>query len=138
MHKNQTVPDSISTEHLVELKDPTRLPLIFRLKIDKMQWLTSGEWSWHSYSFKYNMQKMLNNRSLWIHMSTRVSHYASTCGRHFGQNGQKPHGNYKIQNQHFFGKTVGKHLKWQGRGERAYFGVIGRIPPTRSNPSWCA
>ena len=61
-------------------------------------------------------------------MSTRVSHYASTCGRHFGQNGQKPHGNYKIQNQHFFGKTVGKHLKWQGRGgEGAYFGVIGRI-----------
>ena len=49
-------------------------------------------------------------------MSTRVYHYASTCGRHFGQNGQKPHGNYKIQNQHFFGKTVGKHLKWQGRG----------------------
>ena len=48
-------------------------------------------------------------------MSTRVSHYASTCGGHFGQNGQKPHENYKIQNQHFFGKTVGKYLKWQGR-----------------------
>ena len=49
-------------------------------------------------------------------MSTRVSHYASTCEEHFEQNGQKPHENYKIQNQHFFGKTVGKHLKWQGRG----------------------
>ena len=38
----------------------------------------------------------------------KVFHYASTCEGHFGQNGQKPHENYKIQNQHFFWRNSGK------------------------------
>ena len=78
-------------------------------------------------------------------MSTRVSHYASTCEEHFEQKSQKPHENHKIQNQHFFGKTVGKHLKWHigggkggGGGQKPYFGVVVRIPPTRPNSLWCA